>query len=322
MIVKKKLFITRKFPAHIVEPLEEFYEIKQWPEEELVIPREKLLEEVADCEVLWVTLEDLVDDELLSHAPNLKLVTNLAVGFNNIDLPALRKYGVMATNTPGVLTNSTADLVFGLLLATARRIPESERYLRAGKWKSWYPMQLVGKDVSHTTIGIIGMGRIGQAVARRAKGFDMKVLYHNRRRRHEAEEMYGFRYATLEELLQQSDYVVIMTPYNKDTVGLIGAKELAMMKEDAVLINASRGGIIDELALYETLNNGKLWAVGLDVFEYEPIAMDHPLLTLPNVVALPHIGSASIKARTDMLMLNYQALAAYGQGKAVSNRID
>ncbi|MFJ7737218.1 2-hydroxyacid dehydrogenase [Lysinibacillus sp. NPDC097287] len=320
--MKKKLFITRKFPAQFVEPLEEFYDIEQWPEEELVMPREKLLEAVARCEVLWVTLEDLVDEELLSHAPNLKLVTNLAVGFNNIDIQALRKYGVKATNTPGVLTNSTADLVFGLLLATARRIPESERYLREGKWKSWYPMQLVGKDVSGTTIGIIGMGRIGQAVARRAKGFDMKVLYHNRRRRHEAEEMYGFKYASLEELLQQSDFVVIMTPYNKDTVGLIGAKELAMMKDDAVLINASRGGIIDEAALYETLKSGKLWAVGLDVFEYEPIAMDHPLLTLPNVVALPHIGSASIQARTAMLTLNFNALAAYGQGKAVSNRID
>ena len=320
--MKKKLFITRKFPAQFVEPLEEFYDIEQWPEEELVIPREKLLEAVAHCEVLWVTLEDLVDEELLSHAPNLKLVTNLAVGFNNIDIPALRKHGVMATNTPGVLTNSTADLVFGLLLATARRIPESDRYLREGKWKSWYPMQLVGKDVSGTTMGVIGMGRIGQAVARRAKGFDMKVLYHNRRRRHEAEEMYGFKYSSLEELLQQSDFVVIMTPYNKDTIGLIGAKELAMMKDDAVLINASRGGIIDEAALYETLKSGKLWAAGLDVFEYEPIPMDHPLLTLPNVVALPHIGSASIQARSAMLTLNYNALATYGQGKAISNRID
>ena len=237
--MKKKLFITRRFPAQFVEPLEEFYDIEQWPEEELVIPREKLLEAVAHCEVLWVTLEERIDEELLSHAPNLKLVTNLAVGFNNIDIPALRKHGVMVTNTPGVLTNSTADLVFGLLLATARRIPESDRYLREGKWKSWYPMQLVGKDVSGTTMGVIGMGRIGQAVARRAKGFDMKVLYHNRRRRHEAEEMYGFKYASLEELLQQSDFVVIMTPYNKDTIGLIGVKELAMMKDDAVLVNAS-----------------------------------------------------------------------------------
>ena len=166
---------------------------------------------------------------------------------------ALRKHGIMATNTPGVLTNTTADLVWGLLLATARRIPESERYLREGKWKSWYPMQLVGKDVSGSTIGIIGMGRIGQAVARRAKGFDMKILYNNRRRRHEVEEMYGFQYVSLEDLLKQSDFVVIMTPFNTDTVGLIGAKELALMKDDAVLINASRGGIINENALYDTL---------------------------------------------------------------------
>ncbi|AHN20358.1 2-hydroxyacid dehydrogenase [Lysinibacillus varians] len=320
--MKKKLFITRKFPAQFVEPLEEHYDIEQWEEEETVIPRAKLLAAVANCEVLWVTIADQVDEELLSHAPNLKLVTNLAVGFNNIDVPALRKRGIMATNTPGVLTNTTADLVFGLLLATARRIPESERYLREGKWQSWYPMQLVGKDVSGATIGIIGMGRIGQAVARRAKGFDMKVLYHNRRRRHEAEEMYGFCYASLEELLTKSDFVVIMTPYNKDTVGLIGAKELALMQEDAVLINASRGGIIDENALYNTLKNGKLWAAGLDVFEQEPVALDHPLLTLPNVVVLPHIGSASLKTRTAMLMLNVNALIAYGQGKPLSNRID
>lgn len=178
--MKKKLFITRKFPTHIVEPLKEFYEVSQWEEEEIVIPRDKLLASVADCEVLWVTIADQVDEELLSHAPNLKLVTNLAVGFNNINVKALRQRGIMATNTPGVLTNTTADLVFGLLLATARRIPESERYLREGKWKSWYPMQLVGKDVSGATVGIIGMGRIGQAVARRAKGFDMKILYNNR----------------------------------------------------------------------------------------------------------------------------------------------
>ncbi|KOS63099.1 D-glycerate dehydrogenase [Lysinibacillus agricola] len=320
--MKKKLFITRKFPTHIVEPLKEYYDIEQWEEEEIVIPREKLLAAVADCEVLWVTIADQVDEELLLHAPNLKLVTNLAVGFNNIDVKALRQRGIMATNTPGVLTNTTADLVLGLLLATARRIPESERYLRDGKWKSWYPMQLVGKDVSGATIGIIGMGRIGQAVARRAKGFDMKILYNNRRRRHEVEEMYGFQYESLEDLLKQSDFVVIMTPYNNDTIGLIGAEELALMKDDAVLINASRGGIIDENALYDTLKNGKLWAAGLDVFEHEPIALDHPLLTLPNVVALPHIGSASLQTRTAMLMLNVKALTAYGQDKAVTNRID
>lgn len=320
--MKKKLFITRKFPAHIVEPLKEYYDIEQWEEEEIVIPREKLLAAIADCEVLWVTLADQVDEELLLHAPKLKLVTNLAVGYNNIDVKALRKRGIMATNTPGVLTNTTADLVWGLLLATARRIPESERYLREGKWKSWYPMQLVGKDVSGSTIGIIGMGRIGQAVARRAKGFDMKILYNNRRRRHEVEEMYGFQYVSLEDLLKQSDFVVIMTPFNNDTVGLIGAKELALMKDDAVLINASRGGIIDENALYDTLKNGKLWAAGLDVFEQEPIALSHPLLTLPNVVAIPHIGSASLQTRTAMLMLNVKELTAYGQGKAVTNRID
>ncbi|CAM5603533.1 D-glycerate dehydrogenase OS=Lysinibacillus sphaericus OX=1421 GN=LS41612_20805 PE=3 SV=1 [Lysinibacillus sphaericus] len=317
-MMKKKLFITRKFPAQFVEPLEEHYDIEQWEEEETVIPRAKLLAAVANCEVLWVTIADQVDEELLSHAPNLKLVTNLAVGFNNIDVPALRKRGIMATNTPGVLTNTTADLVFGLLLVQHVEYQKASVIYVKVNGKA-VPMQLVGKDYG-ATIGIIGMGR--WAGCCRAKGFDMKVLYHNRRRRHEAEEMYGFCYASLEELLTKSDFVVIMTPYNKDTVGLIGAKELALMQEDAVLINASRGGIIDENALYNTLKNGKLWAAGLDVFEQEPVALDHPLLTLPNVVVLPHIGSASLKTRTAMLMLNVNALMAYGQGKPLSNRID
>ncbi|MEG0258584.1 MAG: D-glycerate dehydrogenase [Lysinibacillus sp.] len=320
--MKKKLFITRCFPEHIVEPLRAYYEVAYWTEIEKPMPREKLLEAVKDCEVLWVTLADRIDEELLSCAPQLKLVTNLAVGYNNIDVTALRNHGVMATNTPGVLTNTTADLVFALMLATARRIPESERYLRNGDWQGWYPMQLVGQDVSGATLGIIGMGRIGEAVGRRAKGFDMKVLYHNRSRKHEAEEMYGFTYATMEELLQQSDFVVVLTPFNKQTAGLIGEVELKMMKKSSILINASRGGIVDESALMQALKNGDISAAGLDVFEEEPVSLNHPLLELPNVVVLPHIGSASLKTRTAMLELNRDALMAYVKGENINNRID
>ncbi|MEC1179473.1 D-glycerate dehydrogenase [Metasolibacillus meyeri] len=320
--MKKQLFITRKLPSHIIEPLHTYYNIVEWPEEEVVMPREKLLAAVKDCEALWVTLADQVDAELLAYAPNLKIVSTLSVGFNNIDMNALRGRGIIATNTPDVLTDTTADLVFALLLATARRIPEAERYLREGKWQGWYPLQLVGKDVGGATIGIIGLGRIGQAVAKRALGFDMKVLYHNRNRKLAEEERYGFHYRALEDLLQESDFVVVMTPYSKETEGLIGERELALMQEDAVLINVARGGIVNETALYDALKNNKLWAAGLDVFEQEPVALQHPLLTLPNVVALPHIGSASLQTRTAMMNLNVQALLAYAQGETILNRVD
>lgn len=320
--MKKKLFITRKLPAHIVEPLHSYFDVAEWSEEEAVIPREKLLAAVKDCHALWVTLADQVDVELLAHAPNLQIVSTLSVGFNNIDVDAVRSRGIIATNTPDVLTETTADLVFALLLATARRIPEAERYLREGKWQGWYPLQLVGKDVGGATIGIIGLGRIGQAVARRASGFNMKVLYHNRSRKLVEEQQYGFHYKTLEDLLQESDFVVVMAPFSKETEGLIAERQLALMKKDAVLINAARGGIVDEVALYQALKGGKLWAAGLDVFEQEPIALSHPLLTLPNVVALPHIGSASLQTRTAMMKLNVAALVAYAKGETVLNRVD
>lgn len=320
--MKKKLFITRKLPAHIVEPLHRYFDVAEWSEEEAVIPREKLLAAVKDCHALWVTLADQVDVELLAHAPNLQIVSTLSVGFNNIDVDAVRSRGIIATNTPDVLTETTADLVFALLLATARRIPEAERYLREGKWQGWYPLQLVGKDVGGATIGIIGLGRIGQAVARRASGFNMKVLYHNRSRKLVEEQQYGFHYKTLEDLLQESDFVVVMAPFSKETEGLIAERQLALMKKDAVLINAARGGIVDEVALYQALKDGKLWAAGLDVFEQEPIALSHPLLTLPNVVALPHIGSASLQTRTAMMKLNVAALVAYAKGEMVLNRVD
>ncbi|WP_042471620.1 2-hydroxyacid dehydrogenase [Bacillus ndiopicus] len=319
--MKKKLLITRKLPSHIIEPLRNYYDIAEWSEEEAIMPRQRLLASVKDCEALWVTLADKVDEELLAHAPNLKIVSTLSVGFNNIDVSALHSRDIIATNTPDVLTDTTADLVFALLLATARRIPEAERYLREGQWQGWYPLQLVGKDVGGATIGIIGLGRIGQAVAKRALGFNMNVLYYNRSRKIANEEQYGFQFREFEDVLKESDFVVIMTPYSKETEGLIGARELALMKDDAILINAARGGIVDEDALYHVLKDGKLWAVGLDVFEQEPVALNHPLLTLPNVVALPHIGSATLQTRTAMMNLNVQALLAYAQGQQVLNQI-
>ena len=315
--MKPIVFITQKLPDQAVAELEELYEVRMWPEEDTPAPREKLLEEAKEAHALWTMLSDQVDNEVFEAAPNLKIVSNLAVGYNNIDLEAARKHKVTVTNTPDVLTESTADLTFALLLATARRIIESEKTVRSGEWKSWTPMGMTGQNVGGATLGIIGMGRIGEAVARRAQGFGMDVLYHNRTRK----SLEDVRYAEFEELLKVSDYVVILTPLTPETKGMIGAKELALMKETACLINVARGGIVDEAALYEALKSKKIWAAGLDVFEQEPVPLDHPLLTLPNVTVLPHIGSATIQTRLEMMALNAEAIKACLENKSVKNRV-
>lgn len=317
----KKVLITRKFPEQFVAPLREVAEVIEWHEELEVMPRAELLAQVGDVDAIWATLEDRIDEELLDRAPKLKMVSNLAVGYNNLSIDLFKERGIMSTNTPNVLTNATADLAFGLLIATARRLVEGADYLRAGEWKGWSPMQLTGMEVSGATIGIIGMGRIGSAVARRSRGFDMQVLYHNRNRKYEDEEMYGFRYRQLDDLLKESDFVVVLTPYTAETHNLIGERELKLMKKTAVLINVSRGGIVDEDALYNALLNKDIWAAGLDVFEKEPIALDHPLLTLPNVVALPHIASASVKTRHDMFQTNLEALLTFIDDDKPKNRL-
>ncbi|MDQ0428201.1 glyoxylate reductase [Planomicrobium stackebrandtii] len=315
--MKPIVFITQKLPDQAIAGLKELYEVRMWPEEDTPAPREKLLEEAKEAHALWTMLSDQIDSEVFEAAPNLKIVTNLAVGHNNIDLEAARKHHVTVTNTPDVLTESTADLTFALLLATARRIIEAEKTVRSGEWKSWTPMGMAGQNVGGATLGIIGMGRIGEAVARRAQGFGMDVLYHNRTRR----SLEDVRYAGFEELLKISDYVVILTPLTPETKGMIGADELALMKETACLINVARGGIVDEIALYEALKDKKIWGAGLDVFEQEPVPLDHPLLTLPNVTVLPHIGSATIQTRLEMMALNAEAIKACLENRSVKNRV-
>ena len=315
--MKPIVFITQKLPEQAVADLREQYEVRMWPEEDAPAPREKLLEEAKEAHALWTMLSDQVDNEVFEAAPNLKIVSNLAVGYNNIDLEAARKHGVTVTNTPDVLTEATADLTFALLLATARRIIEAEKTVRSGEWKSWTPMGMTGQNVAGATLGIIGMGRIGEAVARRAQGFGMEILYHNRTRR----SLEDVRYAEFEELLKVSDYVVIMTPLTPETEGMIGADQLALMKETACLINVARGGIVDEMALYDALKTNKIWGAGLDVFEQEPVPLDHPLLTLPNVTVLPHIGSATIQTRLEMMALNAEAIKACLDNKSVKNRV-
>ncbi|BAQ09782.1 d-isomer specific 2-hydroxyacid dehydrogenase [Bacillus sp. OxB-1] len=319
--MKPIVYITRKLPEEAVSPLLGQFEVRMWESESEAVPRDVLLKEAAEADALWTVVTDAVDRDLLTAAPQLKIVANMAVGYNNIDTAVAQERGVIVTNTPGVLTETTADLTFALLLATARRLGEAEQELRAGKWTSWTPMGYTGMDVSGATLGIIGMGRIGEAVARRAKGFDMRVLYHNRSRKPEAEATFGFEYAELDKLLQEADFVVTLTPFTPETAGLIGARELTLMKRTAILINSSRGGVVDETALYEALKNGEIWAAGLDVFETEPVPVDHPLLSLPNVTALPHIGSASVKTRLAMMNLNAQAILDCFEGREPKNRV-
>ena len=317
----EKIFITRKLPDEVVNPLKEKFEVSMWHSEEIPMTYEQIKNEAAEAHALWTVLSDKVDRALIESLPNLKVISNLAVGYNNIDVEAAKERGIVVTNTPGILTETTADLTFSLLLATARRVTEAERDLRAGKWKSWTPMQLTGMDVYGATLGIVGMGRIGEAVARRAKGFNMNVLYHNRTRKIESEEAFGFAYAELDTLLQESDFIVLLTPLTPETKGLIGERELNLMKETAAIINVARGGIIDEKALYDALITNKIWAAGLDVFEVEPVPLDHPLLTLPNVTVLPHIGSASIRTRLAMMQMNAEAIEAVLERKEPENRV-
>ena len=301
--MKHKIYITRKLPESVVAVLREVCEVKMWEEEEDPVPRDVLANEIRQVDGLLCMLTDTIDHDLLNLATNLKVISNMAVGYNNIDIEAATEKGVMVTNTPGVLTDTTADLTFALLMATARRLVESADYLRDGKWKSWSPMQLTGQDIFGSTLGIIGMGRIGEAVAKRAKGFDMEVLYSNRSRKESAEENLGIHYVDKETLLKRSDFVCVLVPLTPETKNIIDKKELALMKPTAVLINTARGGVVNEGSLYDALVNQEIWAAGLDVFEVEPASPDYPLLQLPNVVALPHIGSSSINTRLKMAHL-------------------
>jgi glyoxylate reductase len=277
--------------------------VKMWNEENTPVPRDILLKEVEDVDGLICFLTEKIDEEVLHHAVHLKVISNVAVGFNNIDVQAAARKGIVITNTPGVLTETTADLTFALLMATARRIVDASDYLRNGEWGSWSLMQQTGQDIYGSTLGIIGLGRIGEALVKRAKGFDMNVLYHNRTRKQEKEQELGIQYVELIDLLQQSDFVCLLVPYSPEVYHLIGKDELSLMKRNAILINTARGGLIDEDALFHALKDGVIWGAGLDVFEQEPVPVDHLLLTLPNVVTLPHIGSASVKTRMGMAHL-------------------
>lgn len=298
--MKPSVLITRKLTDSILNRIRESCEVFVWENEDTPIPRDLLESKIAEVDGLLCLITESIDKELLDKAKNLKIISNMAVGYNNIDVEAATEKGIMVTNTPDVLTETTADLTFALLMATARRLVEASDYLRDGKWQTWSPMLLTGHDVYGSTIGIIGMGRIGEAVAKRAKGFNMNILYHNRNRKPDVEQELGAHFVDFNTLLRQSDFVVVMTPYSAETRNLITAEHFKLMKKNAILINSARGGIVNESDLYEALVNKEIWAAGLDVFEEEPVPTDHPLLTLNNVVTLPHIGSASYNTRMKM----------------------
>jgi len=295
--VPVKVLVTREIPEAGLRPLEGFdvTVLSELPPE-----RDELLEAARGVDGVLSTLTETIDATFMdASGDGLKVVANMAVGYDNIDVAAAKERGIVVTNTPGVLDETTADTAFMLLLAAARRLGEGERIVRAGKWEAWGPKMLTGPDVWGKRLGVIGFGRIGQAVAHRAKGFDMEIFYTARSRNKDAEKRLGARYVELDELLRESDFVTIHAPLTEETTHLISASELEKMKQRAVLVNTSRGPIIDEGALAEALANNRIFAAGLDVYEEEPKV--HPkLLELENVVLAPHIGSASIETRDKM----------------------
>lgn len=313
--MKPLLYATRRLPKEAIEMLSPYFEVSCWDSEETPVPREVLKREIENVDALYCLITDTIDAPLLEKAKNIKVISTLSVGFNHIDIEAAKVKNIAVTNTPGILTDTTADLTFALLMATARRIPEASEQLRNNEWKSWSIFGLTGRDIHHTTLGIIGFGAIGQAVAKRAKGFDMNVIYYNRSRKYEAEKTLGAAYQEFDELLKASDFVCILIPYSAETKDLITARELKLMKKTAVLINTARGGIVNEDDLYDALVNGNIYAAGLDVFAEEPINPAHKLLTLPNLVALPHIGSSTVDTRLGMCKLAAQNLIDFIQGE-------
>jgi glyoxylate reductase len=316
-----KVYVTRLIPKRGLDLLCGFAEAKIW-EEETPPPREVLLEEVREVEGLLSLLTDTVDAELMDAAPNLKAVSNYAIGYDNIDVQGATERGILVCHTPGVLTDTTADFAFTLLVCVARRVVEAVQYVREGRWKTWGPLLCLGHDIYGSTLGLIGLGRIGSAVARRATGFDMRILYYDVYRQPNLEKELGLIYTDLDTLLRESDFISLHTPLMPETYQMIGDDEFKMMKKTAILINTSRGQIVDQGALYEALVSGEIAGAGLDVTDPEPINADDPLLRLDNCIVVPHIASASVAARTLMSEIAAENLIAGLQGRMPRNPVN
>ena len=297
-----RIYVTRPLPEPAARLLREApVEVRGWDRDDAPVARDVLLREVVDADGVVCLITEKMDAEVIDRMAHCRVIAQVAVGYDNIDVASATRKGIFVTNTPGVLTETTADMAWSILMATARRVVAGDKFTRSGRWKTWEIMGFTGQDVHGATLGIVGMGRIGTAIARRAAGFAMRVLYHNRTRLPEAQESaVGARHVLLEELLGESDFVVISCALTPETRHLISERELGLMKRTAVLVNIARGPIVDQRALYRALVDNKIWAAGLDVYETEPVPMDEPLLKLDNVVLPPHLGSASVATRIKM----------------------
>ncbi len=313
-----RVYVTRQIPQAGLDLLAREHEVEVWPGE---IPpdREELLRGVASADALLCLLTDKVDSEVLEAAPSLRVVANHAVGYENVDVQSATRLGIVVTNTPDVLTETTADFAWALMLAAARRIPEGIEYVRQGRWRTWGPELLLGPDVSGATLGLVGLGRIGSAVARRARGFEMRVLYHTPRPHPEETEA---EWMELDTLIAESDFLSVHTPLTPETRGLLNARRLSLMKPTAVLVNTARGPVVDTQALEDALREGRLFAAALDVTDPEPLPADHPLVSLPNCIVVPHIASASYATRARMARMAAENVLAVLSGRPAPNAVN
>ena len=319
---RPRVYVTRRLPQPALDIIRPIADFTLWDREDVPPAREVLLREVTQVDGLLSLLTDRIDGEVMDAAPRLRVVSNFAVGFDNIDIPAATKRRIVVTNTPEVLTETVADFAFCLMLGAARRLVEGDRYARDGKWKTWEPLLLAGQDMYRATLGLIGLGRIGSAVARRAKGFEMRVMYYDPFRREDLEQSLQIEYRPFSDVVRQADFISVHVPLSEQTRHLIGREQFAMMKPTAVFVNPSRGPVVDQQALAEALAARRIFAAGIDVFEREPVPTDDPLLAQGNAVVAPHIASASIPTRIRMATLAAENLVAVLQGKRPPNPVN
>jgi len=319
---KPKVYVTREISERGLKIIKERFDAEVWPEY-APPPKDVIIKKVRDADALASLLSDKIDAEVFDAAPKLKIVSQLAVGFDNISVKEATKRGIYVTNTPGVLTETTADFAWALLMALARRVVEADRYVRTGQWKvGWHPSMFMGRDVYGATIGIIGAGRIGSSVAMRAKGFNMKILYYDVIPRPEIERELGAKRVDLDTLLKESDFITVHVPLMRETHHLINEERIKLMKKTAYLVNNSRGPVIDEKALYEALKEERIAGAALDVFEKEPTPVDNPLLKLDNLIVAPHISSSSHETRSRMAEMVAENLVAFFEGRTPPNLVN
>jgi glyoxylate reductase len=322
-LARPEVYVTRQLFPEAMEILETVAEVGVFDGIDNAIPRDLLLEKVKNVDGLLPLLTERIDSELMDAGEKLKVISNYAVGFNNIDTEAATERGIYVTNTPGILTDTTADAAFSLLMAIARRIPEADRHIRAKGWiHAWGPRMYIGSDIHGKTLGILGMGRIGSAITKRAKGFDMNVVYHDVCRREDLEEEMGITYMSKDEVIRSADFLSLHVPLTPETHHMISVEELVSMKNTAFLINTSRGPVVDEKALADALKDGVIAGAGLDVFETEPVSHDSPLLELDNIVLTPHLASGSIETRTKMATTAATNLVSVLQGRVPPNLVN